>query len=56
MVKYGGFADYRGSGRFSGRLTATLVMAGAAAKLLRITLGIETVAYTTEIAASEHAL
>jgi chorismate synthase len=50
MVKYGGFADYRGSGRFSGRLTATLVMAGAVAdKLLKRTLGIETVAYTTEI-------
>ena len=50
MVKYGGFADYRGGGRFSGRLTATLVMAGAvAAKLLKKTLGIETVAYTTEI-------
>ncbi|OLC25403.1 MAG: chorismate synthase [Candidatus Nitrososphaera sp. 13_1_40CM_48_12] len=50
MVKYGGFADYRGGGRFSGRLTATLVMAGAvAAKLLKQTLGIETVAYTTEI-------
>ncbi|MFL6482712.1 MAG: chorismate synthase [Nitrososphaera sp.] len=50
LVKYGGFADYRGSGRFSGRLTATLVMAGAlAAKLLKKTLGIETVAYTTEI-------
>lgn len=50
MIKYGGFADYRGGGRFSGRLTATLVMAGAvAAKLLRKTLGIETVAYTTEI-------
>ena len=50
MVKYGGFADYRGSGRFSGRLTATLVMAGAiAAKLLKATLGIETVAYTVEI-------
>ena len=50
LVKYGGFADYRGSGRFSGRLTATLVMAGAVAqKLLRSTLGIETVAYTTEI-------
>ncbi|HEX6560455.1 MAG TPA: chorismate synthase [Nitrososphaera sp.] len=49
-VKYGGFADYRGSGRFSGRLTATLVMAGAVAqKLLRETLGIETVAYTSEI-------
>lgn len=49
-VKYGGFADYRGSGRFSGRLTATMVMAGAIAqKLLRNTLGVETVAYTTEI-------
>lgn len=50
MVKYAGFADYRGSGRFSGRLTATLVMGGAVArKLLRITHGIDTVAYTTEI-------
>lgn len=50
MVKYGGFADYRGSGRFSGRLTATLVMAGAVAqKLLNKTLGIQTVAYTKEI-------
>jgi len=50
LVKYGGFADYRGSGRFSGRLTATLVMAGAVAgKLLKNTLGIETIAYTSEI-------
>ena len=50
LVKYGGFADYRGSGRFSGRLTATFVMAGAIAeKLLKQTMGIETVAYTTEI-------
>ena len=50
MVKYGGFEDYRGGGRFSGRLTATLVMAGAVAgKLLKKTLGIEVVAYTTEI-------
>jgi len=50
MIKYGGFADYRGSGRFSGRLTATFVMAGAIGKkLLRYSLGIETVAYTTEI-------
>lgn len=50
IVKYGGFADYRGSGRFSGRLTATLVMAGAIAdKLLRSTIGIRTVAYTLEI-------
>jgi chorismate synthase len=50
MVKYGGFADYRGGGRFSGRLTATLVMGGAVAqKLLRSTLNVETAAYTTEI-------
>jgi len=50
MVKYGGFVDYRGSGRFSGRLTATLVMAGALAqKLLKHALGIDIVAYTVEI-------
>lgn len=49
-VKYGGFNDYRGSGRFSGRLTATLVMSGAISqKLLRYTMGIETIAYTIEI-------
>jgi chorismate synthase len=50
MVKYGGFSDYRGGGRFSGRLTATIVMAGAvASKLLKKTIGIESFAYTTEI-------
>ncbi len=50
MIKYGGFADYRGSGRFSGRLTATFVMAGSVAqKLLQSSLGIETIAYTKEI-------
>jgi chorismate synthase len=32
-VKYGGFADPRGSGHFSGRVTAGLVAAGAIAKL-----------------------
>src|ERR671924_1903847 len=50
MIKYGGFADYRGSGRFSGRLTATLVMAGAISqKLLKHSMGIETIAYTIQI-------
>jgi chorismate synthase len=49
-MKYGGFNDYRGGGRFSGRMTAGYVMAGAIAKkLLAHTLGAEIVAYTLEI-------
>ena len=34
FMKYGGFNDYRGGGRFSGRVTVGLVMAGAVAKKL----------------------
>jgi len=50
LLKYGGYSDFRGSGRFSGRLTASYVMAGSVGKkLLKHTLGIETVAYTIEI-------
>jgi len=49
-VKYGGFSDWRGGGRFSGRITSGYVMAGAVAKkLLQHTLGIEVLAYTSEI-------
>lgn len=50
MVKYNQFNDYRGGGRFSGRLTATHVMGGAIArKLIKVTLGIETNSYTSQI-------
>jgi chorismate synthase (EC 4.2.3.5) len=49
-VKYGGFNDYRGGGRFSGRITAGFVMAGAVAlKLLRETLGVEVMAYVKQV-------
>jgi len=49
-VKYGGFNDYRGGGRFSGRITASFVMGGAIAKkLLREALGVEIFAYSLEI-------
>ncbi|MFX1396011.1 MAG: chorismate synthase [Promethearchaeota archaeon] len=46
LKKYGGFGDYRGSGRFSGRLTAGFVMAGAIAKQVLKTYEIEVFAYT----------
>ncbi len=49
IKKYGGFADYRGSGRFSGRITAGFVMAGAIAKLILNKFNIFTFAYTESI-------
>jgi len=49
-VRYGGFNDYRGGGRFSGRITAGFVMAGAVAKtLLREALGVEVLAHTVKV-------
>jgi len=49
FIKYGGFNDFRGGGRFSGRITATLVMAGAVAKKLLKQIGVEVLAHTVEI-------
>ena len=54
QVRYGGFNDHRGGGRFSGRITAGFVMAGAVAKqLLSETLGVEVLAYTASIGGVE---
>jgi chorismate synthase len=50
FVKYSGLNDYRGGGRFSGRITAGFVMAGAVAeKLLISTLSLQIFAYTVEL-------
>ncbi|MEM3441147.1 MAG: chorismate synthase, partial [Candidatus Bathyarchaeia archaeon] len=48
-VKYGGFNDYRGGGRFSGRVTVALVMAGAVAKKLLSLFDVDVLAYTKAI-------
>ncbi len=48
-AKYGGFNDYRGGGRFSGRITAGPVMAGAIAKKLLAWRGVEILAHTMRI-------
>jgi len=49
FIKYGGFSDHRGGGRFSGRRTAGFVMAGAVAKKLLAEAGIEILACTSEL-------
>ncbi len=48
-VKYGGFRDYRGGGRFSGRVTVALIMAGAVAKKLLGRFDVDVLAYSTSI-------
>ena len=48
-VKYGGFNDYRGGGRFSGRITAGFVMAGAVARKLLAIIRTEVLAHTVDI-------
>ncbi|MCJ7743553.1 MAG: chorismate synthase, partial [Dehalococcoidales bacterium] len=49
FLKYGGFNDFRGGGMFSGRITATFVMAGAVAKKLLRLIEVEILAHTIEI-------
>ena len=49
FIKYEGFNDFRGGGRFSGRITAAFVMAGAIAKKLLDTIGTEVLAHTIEL-------
>ncbi len=48
-VKYGDFQDYRGGGRFSGRVTVALIMAGAIAKKLLSQFNVDVLAYTRSI-------
>ena len=48
-IKYGGFNDYRGGGRFSGRVTVALIMAGAVAKKLLSAFDVDVLAYTMAI-------
>ena len=48
-VKFGGFGDYRGGGRFSGRVTVALIMAGTIAKKLLSKFDVDVLAYTHSI-------
>ncbi len=48
-IRYGGFNDYRGGGRFSGRITVALIMAGVVAKKLLGRYNIDVLAYTLAI-------
>ena len=48
-IRYGGFNDYRGGGRFSGRVTVALIVAGAIAKKLLSQFNVDVLAYTTAI-------
>lgn len=49
FVKYGGFGDYRGGGRFSARITAGWVLAGGIAKQLLEKIGAEISSRITEL-------
>ena len=48
-VRYGGFNDYRGGGRFSGRITVAIILAGVVAKKLIGRYNVDVLAYTKAI-------
>ena len=48
-VKFGGFNDYRGGGRYSGRVTVALIIAGAIAKKLLRRFDVDVLAYTRAV-------
>jgi chorismate synthase len=48
-IRYSGFNDYRGGGRFSGRVTVALILAGTIAKKLLSRNDIDVLAYTQSI-------
>lgn len=50
LRRYHEFNDYRGGGRFSGRITVAFVLAGAVAKKILARTSIEVLAYTIEAA------
>lgn len=49
LRKYGESADLRGGGQFSGRMTAPMVAAGAVAKEMLRTIGVQVAAYTQKL-------
>lgn len=52
-ARYGGFNDPRGGGRFSGRITAGFVMAGAVARAVLSNIGVEVHAHTMAVGGVE---
>ena len=52
-IRYGGFNDPRGGGRFSGRITAGFVMAGSIARAVLSHVGVQVYAHTVAIGGIE---